>query len=249
MLCPRCNKTIPDGSADIIALLASRCSCRPEHGITDPSRDPALSEGVDFQKPPAGIRYREDGRRVIATVAYRSYDLAFGALIAVLFWNGILSIFVLAALADTLRHLAIPIPTWLPTPELEGGRTGPAMTVFLWVFLTPFIWIGLKILGSFLLLLGGKTEVWMEHGHSRIFTGLGPVGRRWCFATSSVSSVWIDERGWTDEEGDFHRDRCITIKTHDGRPIRFGADLSGEQRKFVAAAIQRGIARRDQDRL
>ena len=43
------------------------------------------------------------------------------------------SVFVLVALAGTLRNLGIPLPHWFPAPNMNGSPISVGMTIFLWI--------------------------------------------------------------------------------------------------------------------
>jgi hypothetical protein len=116
------------------------------------------------------------------------------------------------------------------------------MTIFLWVFLTPFIVIGLGMLLSFLSCLGGRTEIQIQANQGLLFTGIGPLGWRKRFSTSDVRDVRIEEKRWRDNNGGSHRNSQIIIETAQ-KPIKFGSMLSQERRAFVAGCLKKELIR------
>ena len=77
-----------------------------------------------------------------------------------LVWNGIVSILMLFVISGKLHNLHVPLPGWFPAPRTEsGGAMSVGMTLFLWIFLTPFILVGLFVAGCCLSSLFGRTEV------------------------------------------------------------------------------------------
>ena len=106
-----------------------------------------LNQGVDLNCPPPGTWYRDNGLSAVVGATHRSSSAVMGLLCISLFWNGIVSVFVLFAFSATLRLLSAPIPAWLPSPK-NAGNMGWGITIFLWLFLTPFIVIGLAMLVS-----------------------------------------------------------------------------------------------------
>ena len=92
-----------------------------------------------------------------------------------------MSIVVLLAIAGTLRNLHVSAPSWFPAPVVNDSSMSVGMTIFLWLFLTPFILIGLAMIGAFLSCLAGRTEVRVGHSegavHSRepASAGFNPV--------------------------------------------------------------------------
>jgi hypothetical protein len=199
-----------------------------------------LDPGLDLSRPPAGAWYRSSGLGTVIGATHHSLGLALGALAVSLFWNGIVSVFVLLALGATLHHLHMPLPDWFPSPKMKGsGVPGVGLTIFLWLFLTPFILIGLAMFGTFLSALGGRTEVRMHHAEGVIFTGIGPLGYRRRFKAQAVKDVRLDDRSWRDSDGDPRRKTEIVVETLEGKQIKFGSMLRDERRKFVAAAMRK----------
>jgi len=180
---------------------------------------------------------------MVVTATHRSVGAAFGTLAIALFWNGIVSVFVLIAIGGTLRNLHVEIPNWFPSPEMNGAPMSVGMTIFMWTFLTPFILIGLSMIGAFLMSIGGRTEVRIDHKDGAIFTGVGPLGYCRRFDASMIADVRIDDRQWRDSDGDRQRKTCIIIETREGKLIKFGTMLPEERRKFLAAWVRKALAR------
>jgi hypothetical protein len=198
-----------------------------------------VDSGIDPNNPPAGAWYRNDGMGPVIGATHRSLGAAFGALAISLFWNGIVSVFVVLALSSTLRHLGFQLPDWFPAPNMNNSPMGVGMTLFLWIFLTPFIAIGLVMIGAFFSALAGRTEVRMHNADGVVSTGIGALGYRRRFDASAVKNVRIDDRQWRDSDGDRRRKTCIIIETRDGKQVRLGSMLTPERRKFVAGALRK----------
>jgi hypothetical protein len=116
------------------------------------------------------------------------------------------------------------------------------LTLFLWVFLTPFIAVGLAMLGAFLSSLGGRTELRIEGREAVLFTGIGPLGFRKRFSPSEVRDVRIEDKRWRDSDGGSRRKAQIIIETN-RKPIAFGSMLTQERRQFFAAAAKKELVR------
>jgi hypothetical protein len=114
-----------------------------------------LDEEVDVGRPPKGAWFHRTGHRVIIGATHRSIGHAVGLLFMSLFWNGIVCVFVTMAAASNLRHFGLTLPQELPIPRNSVLPVG--MTIFLWVFLTPFIAVGLLLLGTFASCLAGAS--------------------------------------------------------------------------------------------
>ena len=241
--CPSCGRVIPGDDVNVADDIAYCRSCNLSHKFTAVIRNAELTSGIDLNQPPPGIRCDLRGGRIFISASHRSFSGAAASLGIALFWNGIVSVFVLIAIAGTLENLHISIPTWFPAPNMEGDSMGVGMTVFLWLFLSPFILIGMGMITAFLLSLGGRTEVRIERNQGTVFTGIGPIGRRRRFSVSKVSDVRLDSKQWRDSDGDRQRRACIVIETHDGKLIRFASTLSADRQRFVAALLRKNLLR------
>jgi len=239
--CPKCSKVIVNDDINVANDVAYCRSCSLVHRLSGFISQAELVDGIDFNHPPAGVNFSDSGWGVVVTATHRSFVTALGTLAIALFWNGIVSVFVLLAIAGTLRNLNVPLPNGFPAPNMNGSPMSLGMTVFLWIFLTPFIVIGLSMIGAFIMSIGGRTEFRKDHNTGTIFTGIGPLGYRRSFEASKVSGVRIDDRRWRDSDGDRNRKICICIETHEGKIICFGSQLSEERRKFMAASVHKAL--------
>ena len=241
--CSKCGRVIQGDDINVVSDIAYCRSCNLTHKLSALVNNSNLMDGIDFDRPPRGIQYDRMGDKLVLCASLRSIGPAAGALAIALFWNGIVSVFVLIATASTLTHLGIQPPEWFPAPEMEDGPMSLGMTIFMWIFLSPFIAIGATMIGAFFLSAGGKTEIRLDQSEGTVFTGIGPLGFRRRFLTSKVSDVRIDDRQWRDSDGDRQRKVCIAIEMHGGKVIRFGASLSEERRKFVAGVLTKTLIR------
>jgi len=241
--CPTCSKTILSDDVNVAKDVAYCRSCNLAHSLSALIHTNELTEGVNLDRPPSGVRYDLHEGHITVSATHRSLVAAAGTLAVALFWNGIVSVFVLFAIAGTLRNLNVTLPTWFPTPNMNGSPMGVGMTLFLWIFLTPFIVIGTSMIGAFFLSVGGRTEVQADPTGGTVFTGVGPIGYRRRFMPSQVSDVRIEDKQWRDSDGDRQQKICIIIETREGKLIRFGSMLSNERRRFLAAVLRKFLMR------
>ena len=241
--CPTCSKTILSDDVNVAKDVAYCRSCNRAHSLSALIHTSELTEGVNLDRPPSGVRYDLHEGHITLSATHRSLGAAAGTLAVALFWNGIVSVFVLFAIAGTLRNLNLTLPTWFPTPNMNGSPMGVGMTLFLWLFLTPFIVIGASMIGAFFLSVGGRTEVQADPTGGTVFTGVGPIGYRRRFMPSHVSDVRIEDKQWRDSDGDRQQKICIIIETREGKLIRFGSMLSNERRRFLAALLRKFLMR------
>ena len=234
--CPKCKKVIVSDDINVANDVAYCRSCNLAHKLSGLIHSSELADGTVLHEPPAGVRLINDGLGRGITATHRSFGAALGTLAMALFWNGIVSVFVLLAMSATLSNLNIPVPDWFPAPNMNDSPMGPGVTIFLWIFLTPFIVIGLGMMGAFLMSIGGKTEVRLNHKTGKVFTGVWPLGYRRRFEVSSVFDVRIEAGRWRDSDGTNSK-TYIIIETHGGKVIKFGSMLSEERRKFIAVWV------------
>jgi len=239
--CPRCKRVIPSDDINVGNDIAFCRVCNLSHQLSALTAGIAVDPDVDLSRPPAGAWFHRDGMGSVIGATHRSLGQAFGLLFFCLFWNGIVSVFVLLAAASTLQHLGISLPHWFPAPTSKGNFMPVGMTIFIWLFLTPFIAIGLAMVATFLSCLGGRTELRVQGSQAVLFSGIGPVGFRRRFAVSDVRVVRIEDKRWRDSDGDSRRKTQIVIEKISGKPITFGSMLTEERRRFVAGAARKEL--------
>jgi hypothetical protein len=234
---------ISGDDVNVAADVAFCRACNVAHKFSELVRGSGIDPNLDLSRPPKGAWHRASGLGTSIGASHRSVGGALGAFAFAAFWNGIVSIFVALALASTLAHLGVARPEWFPKPVMNGGAIGVGMTLFLWLFLTPFIVIGLAMIGVFFSCLGGKTEVRIRDVQGEIFSGIGPLGFKRKFRTDLVKDVRIEDKQWRDSDGDRRRSTEIIIEMMEGKPIKFGSSLREDRRQFVAAALRSVVVR------
>ena len=239
--CSRCGRAIPSEDINVANDVAYCRACNLSHPLSALTQGTELDLNIALNNPPRGAWYRNDGAGPVIGATHRSLGMALGALAISLFWNGIVSIFVLLALASTLRHLGLHLPAWFPVPNMNDQEMSVGMTIFMWLFLTPFIVVGLAMIGSLLSALGGRTEVRINNAEGVAFTGVGALGYRRRFDASSVQDVRIEDSQWSDRRGSQQRKTLIVIETRDGKQVKLGSMLTPERRKFVAGALRKSL--------
>jgi hypothetical protein len=237
--CSRCGKAIPSEDINVANDVAYCRACNLSHQLSALTQGTELDAGIDLSHPPAGAWHHSDGTGVVIGATHRSLGTAIGLLAFSLFWNGIVSVFVLVAIAGTLRNLGVRVPDWFPAPVMNGSPMSVGMTIFLWIFLTPFILIGLAMIGAFLSCLAGQTEVRISNAEGVVFTGIGTLGYRRRFDASAVKDVRLDDKQWRDSDGGRQRKTYIVIETREGKLVKLGSMLTEERRKYVAGAVRK----------
>ena len=238
--CPRCNQVVANADVNVANDIAFCRTCNVAHKLSDLVHGLALSD-VDLAHPPQGAWHSQMGMGTVIGATHRSIGMAIGALAISLFWNGITSVFVSLALSSTLKHIGVGTPDWFPDPKMNGGPMSVGMTIFLWLFLTPFILIGLAMIGAFLSSLGGRTEIRIGPTEGVIFNGIGSFGRRKRFNTETVRDVRIQNEEWRGRHGRRNQKKSILIETQDGKQHKFGSMLREDRMNFVASALRQTL--------
>ncbi len=117
--------------------------------------------------------------------------------------------------------------------EFLGEETGG----FGWgpfLFLTPFIGIGLVVLYATFFAWFGVTRVTVNPGKVAIFDGVGFIGVTEKFRLSPV--VEIVNRAELDEDKQW--DRKIVIKRPGEKDYQFGKDMDEESRAYIVALLR-----------
>jgi hypothetical protein len=242
-VCAKCRRVIPGEDVNVANNVAFCRACNVAHKLSDLVQGVALEANLDVTRPPAGAWYQSSGLGAVISATHRLLGTALGLLAFSAFWNGLVSVFVALALSATLHHLKVPVPEWFPAPKMNKQEMGVGMTLFLWLFLTPFILIGLAMFAAFFSCLFGRTEVRIRNAEGEVYTGIGPLGYRRRFNTQAIADVRIDDRRWRDSDGDSRRKTEIIIETQQGRAIRFGSMLREDRMKFVAGALRQALPR------
>ena len=240
--CPRCKGVIPSEEVNVAKDIAYCRNCNLALSLSALAAGTAVDEDVDLNRAPAGAWFRRDLEGIAIGATNRSLASGFALIFFALFWNGIVSFFVLITVAATLHKMGIAVPAWLPTTLIKTGNLHLGMIIFLWLFLTPFMALGLLLCGLIVNCLGGRGEVLLKKGQGDLFTGIGPIGFHQRFELARVRDVRVEHHRWRDTDGDSRRSTHIIIETAT-QCFRFGSMFTDERRRFVAAALKRELSR------
>ncbi len=238
--CLTCSKHIPADDVNVAEGVAFCRACGSLSRLADILADAetrAETGLVDLGDPPAGCVFKDDGdvTRVIARC--RSTGSVIGSLFICGFWNGIVSVFVVIALAGTIHQIYGSVPSWFPQPSGSNGSSGMFNSVggllFMWLFLTPFILVGAALLGWFLTAAFGRCEVQLQGQRGTVFTGVGPIGWRRRFDTERITTVQMGKTTWT--ENDEHQP-CLLMEADS--TIRFASMMSRTRRAWMLGALR-----------
>jgi hypothetical protein len=237
--CSKCRRTIPPDDINVANDVAYCRDCNISYRLSELTFDSDLNATLDLHRPPKGAWFVSDGGGTVIGATNRSLGTGFGLLFFALFWNGIVSVFVVVALSGTLHVLHVPQPDWFPAPKMNGGDMGVGMVLFLWLFLTPFIVVGLAVAAGCLNCLFGRTEVRVAGTQGSAFTGIGALGWRRRFDTSQVKDVRMVETANSKGQNTTN----LLIETREGKQMKLGSLLTSERRQFVLGALRKTLLR------
>lgn len=234
--CPHCRTVFGRDDMNVAEAVAVCPSCASVTRLADLADDPVLA-AVNPADVPAGCDRSSFANEVVISASTRSVAGAIGALAIAAFWNGIVSIFVLVATASTLHHLGFTLPNWFPAPSGSNGQNGLGiplgMTIFLWIFLTPFITIGLGMIAGLVMCLAGSDRVVIRDADATVSTGVGPLRYSRRFQLNDVQAVRIGQSSWT--QNDQSKPQVLIVAD---REIKFGSMLPEQRRNWLVAALR-----------
>lgn len=207
------------------------------------AEEPELA-GVDITRVPDGCEIVELGDRLEVRASTRSLGSAVAVALFGLFWNGIVSVFVLIAIAGSLHAAGVGVPSWFPSPSTKGGgMITLGGVIFLWIFLIPFLSIGLLLIAVFLVSVAGKCEVIIESGRGTAGVGIGPVQWRQRFNAAAVTSVRTGQTNWKQNE---QSKPLVLIKAD--KEVKFGSGLREDRRLWVTAVLSQALTGEGRER-
>ncbi len=237
-LCPDCDASIAPDAMNISEGVALCPQCGSLLKLSELNAS-GLTAAEILENPPAGCTLERDNRQVQLTCSLRSFSGFFGVAFFALFWNGIVSLFALHAIAGLYANLIGPLPKWFPAigakggvPEMNGGPMDLGMTLFLCVFLTPFILVGVAMTTVALTVLFGKTVVFIAEFDSYVATGIGWFRWKRRFDPLKVEKVIISSSAWRSQED---QRQCIELIAD--HSIKFGSMLNVNQRAWFRAQL------------
>lgn len=237
-VCPNCGQPIPPDDINVKEGVGLCRACGALSRLSDIVNQPPIDPD-SLSTPPAGCSYEQQpGGTLVVRASHRALGTALGALALCLFWNGIVFVFVLFAVAGVYTHFVGPLPAGFPIPRSsKDGNLGPDMawgtTLFLCIFLIPFVMIGLALIGVFLGSLVGRVQVLVSGSDGRVRTGFGPFNYTRRFDPSKVTRVTAGQTSYQ-----VNNENRPLIRLEADRPIKFGSMLPEERRNWMLAMLR-----------
>ncbi|MDB5357290.1 MAG: hypothetical protein JWN24_3743 [Phycisphaerales bacterium] len=235
--CPACGQPIAANDINIHEGVGLCRSCGKLSRLADIADQPAVDVSA-LATPPVGCSCDEPfGGDLAVRASARSFGAALGALAICLFWNGIVSIFVVFLIGGLYTHFIGPLPKWFPVPSSNGKNdmsyNDPLGTwLFLCLFLTPFVLIGLGMILVFLMCLFGRVEVLVTGSDGRVRTGFGPFSWTRRFDASRVKRVVVGQTSYSQ-----NGQTKALIQIEADRNVKFGSMLPDERRTWMLGVL------------
>lgn len=235
--CPGCRADIPNKNINVQEGVALCAVCERVMRLAEVAQttEDIESESAASEPPPSGCKIKQtmSGERIICSM--RSMGAAAFLVVFTTFWNSIVSIFVFDTVVKTYRMFT-PV-----SPDPASGSSGQASgtmggfgLVGTWLFLIPFVLVGIGTFGLACLLLFGTIEVQLEAGSARVRTGAGPLRRTRVFDPNEVIAVRIHVAG-TTKNGEPQYEVLLENTTG---TIEFGQTLPERRRIWLAGVLR-----------
>ncbi len=237
--CPSCDAEIRQEHVNVSEGVAVCPSCSQVMPLSQLNFTGVSIDDVLTTTPPRGEIYM-DGDEMTVRFSLCSPLQALFVLGAMLFWNGILSLFLSLAVAAVFYNLTGSVPDWVPDlatedgiPIMNGSPMGPGITIGLCLFLTPFVVIGLGMCYMVFLKLFGTTVIRIGQMESSASTGIGCIRRRKSFSSREVTSIRTITHSTRDSRSQTHLIEVLSAK-----PVKFGRDLTVDQMEWLAVFLR-----------
>ena len=182
---------------------------------------------------PSGCELWEQGPEIYIRATQRSVSSAVISFLISLLWNGALLGFVFLAVAGLWSNLVGPVSPGIPVPQLEdGGPMSLRGVLFLLAFLTPFMLVGMCMIGVFILNLWGKVEVMLDGPVGIVRTGVGAICWTRRFDASSVKNVYTTKSSWKNGS---QTKKAICIEAN--CTIKFGTQLDELYQEWMCTVL------------
>ena len=243
--CPGCKNEIRRADVDFDDWMVHCGDCGAETPVADLHFEAFDDDPADNDSLPKGVTIKSGFDSMEIRFSLFSLKKIFLGLFVVLFWNGIVSIFLSLAVAAVCYNALGYVPKWLPVPGLEDGKPimndqvmGWGMTIFLCLFLTPFLAVGGYMLLYFLLRIVGWTKVTLAPRQCRVATGMWILSRWRNFHAQDIKSV---KRAVAYDHSRTDDDNFRVELETSGTPVKFGTLLSEEQQLWLIRILKRAL--------
>ncbi|TVQ60434.1 MAG: hypothetical protein EA379_08140 [Phycisphaerales bacterium] len=248
-LCPTCRSEVTPDDVNIAEGVAVCRSCGGMHRL---SRliEAASDAAAIGDEPPPGCRVTETAHGVHLLCPARCVSIGAFMTLFTLFWNAIVSVFLLVLAGAVYTHVIGPLPSWAPLPDPKGKDGEPmsvGATIFLAVFLFPFVLVGAvtAIIAAYSWF--GRVEADLSDAHGEVRSGVGRL--RWTrrFDATRVRSIQMRESkiqsstsmgGASRHRNSMNSRPSMEIVIEADREIHLGRSLTETRRTWLAAMLR-----------
>lgn len=240
-ICPACRAPVPIEDVNLKEGVALCRACGKVSRLIDVAAAEEEGTGHAAAETPRGCQLVGRGSEMEVRASTRSVGGAVFTAVFALFWNGIVSVFVLVAIGGLYTHLIGPLPSWFPAPPISQGN-GPSKTasqmdlgevLFLCVFLIPFVLIGMGMVCAFAVCMWGSVRVRIAGESGAVRVGVGPLWWTRRFDATKVRRVAMGRTTWTQ-----NKETKPLIVIEADREVRFGSMLTSERRNWMLAVLR-----------
>lgn len=244
--CPSCGAEIHKNEVNLDQWIVRCRDCGEESPLAEVEFGPSERESKAIAATPPRISLHPGFDNLEIRISLFSLPKLLLSLFVACFWNGIVSIFLMLAIAAVCYQILDHVPAWLPVPGLQEGKPvmndqvmGPGMTTFLCLFLTPFVAIGSYMILQVLLLLFGRTRIVIDSHRSFITTGIACFQYKRVFDPTAVRSIYRAVHNSNKGQEQYQ----IELVTRD-KTLKFGYLLSEAQQDWLVRLLTTVLVRK-----
>lgn len=213
MDCPNCFSALTSQDINIHTDVGQCPACGHVFKVSEHVVSSTTVQEIDLHDPPGGVTVEKDMSRILITASTRSFFALF-IVPFTLVWSG------------------------FSLGGIYGEQVQNGFDPFMSVFGLPFLLGSIVLIGTCLMMIGGKVTIRLDAVGGKIFTGFAGIGRTTSFLWTDVTT--IKEHLSYGSKGKTNKMLALEGKTR----IKFGSLLSDERMYFVMHAIQAELAKR-----
>jgi hypothetical protein len=235
LTCSTCGAAISQENINVAKDFFYCPACQKTGKISAQLSDVEIS--ADYSRgAPAGVWESTEMNRSIVGARCFNWGALLGQLFAAVFWNSIVSVFLLVFGAITLHSLKVPLPEPLNFIEKNPDTVPAGALVFFWFFITPFVLIGLWLLHSLFDNLLGKIEILFDRGTLRVKRSLGPFSISQNIPLNNLSGFSIKDSGAkTNGRPSYYK---IELTDRNGNIYKFGRGIPTNRLGYLLHKIR-----------
>lgn len=222
-LCPTCRAGFADEDVNVGKDVAYCRGCDKAYPLSELARSVETLD-VDLSIPPKGAWFRDDGMEASIGSVWRSVSTGIFFLIFALFWNTITWGMLAAMLLGGAN---------VTGPGITHSKGGTTVDTAAYLFMIPFVLIGLGMATATIVIWFGRAEVTIRGKDAQLFRGVGSLGLRTRFDLTSVTGVSIEKSNIS------RNGRPMQHISIEGPGITFGSGFNKDQQKFIVAALRK----------